>query len=142
MALLNTDTIAFIEKFGLYMSSMGLSPSASRIIAFLLICEPRYQSAEDVQQRLRLSAGSVSTALSFLQQVGLVRKLTFRDDRRFYYELAPDCWRKLIETRKLQMKQGVALADEGLALGKNNTRLREVRRLYKAFESLLDELQI
>jgi DNA-binding transcriptional regulator GbsR (MarR family) len=133
---LDVATVALIEKFGLFMSSMGLPPSVSRVMGLLLVCEPRYQSAEAVQQ-LKLSSGSVSSAMFTLQQLGFTRKMTFPEDQHFYYELDPDWWQK----RQHQMKEGVALAEEGLALSKNNIRLKDMRRLYQAFGKFLEGLE-
>jgi DNA-binding transcriptional regulator GbsR (MarR family) len=138
---LDAAASAFVEKFGLFIAEMGLPPSIARVIGLLLVCEPRYRSAEDIQLQLKLSSGSVSTALFMLQQMGLVHKVTFPEDRRFYYELDPDCWQKLIETRRRQMERGVQLASEGLKIS-DNTRLKDMRRLYETFESFLKDLQL
>ncbi len=98
--------------------------------------------AEIIQSQLKLSAGSVSSALQLLQKIGLVSKTTFPEDRRFYYELAPDCWQKMIDTSKQTISRGVSLADEGLELNKNNDRLKGMRRLYQVSEELLDKIKL
>lgn len=134
--------VAFIEHFSLLISERGLPRSTGKVLGLLLICEPRYQSAEAMQQQLRLSTGSVSTALQLLQRLDLVYKRTFPDERRFYYELALDCWKKLIESGRRQMKWGITLADEGLALSKGNDRLKGMRRLYQVSEEMLGKIEL
>jgi DNA-binding transcriptional regulator GbsR (MarR family) len=139
---LDTATSAFVEKFGMHMSTIGLPPSVARVIGLLLICEPRHQSAEAVQRQLKLSAGSVSSAMLMLQQLGLIRKVTFPEDRHFYYELDPDWLQKIMETRRSRMRQGIKIADEGLVVRKNNARLKDMRRLYQVFEECLAHLEL
>ena len=131
---------SFIERFSLLINERGLPRSTGKVLGLLLICEPRYQSAEVLQQQLKLSSGSVSAALQLLQQLHLAHKRTFPEDRHFYYELAPDCWKNLIESGRRQMQWGITLADEALAFSKNNDRLKGMRRLYQETEELLGKI--
>lgn len=142
LPLLGDKETTFIEHFSVLLHDRGLPRSTGKVLGLLLICEPRYQSAENIQQQLKLSVGSVSTALQLLQRLELVQKRTFPEDRRFYYELAPDCWNRLIQASRKQMRWGVALADEALTFSKNNDRLTGMRRLYQASEDMLDKLEI
>jgi DNA-binding transcriptional regulator GbsR (MarR family) len=139
---LDAAASVFVEKFGMFMLEIGLPPSVARVIGLLLICEPRYCSAEAIQLHLRLSAGSVSSALLMLQQLSLVSKVTFPEDRHFYYELDADCWQKLVDTRRRQMAHGKALAEEGLAISKDNKRIKDMRRMYEVFELFLEDLHL
>lgn len=139
---LDDKTVTFIERFSLLINERGLSRSTGKVLGLLLVCEPVYQSAEGIQGQLALSVGSVSSALQLLQRLGLVQKRTFPTDRRLYYELAPDCWQKLIDTSRRQMSRGVALADEGLLLAKNNNRLKVMKQLYQASEELLGNIRL
>jgi DNA-binding transcriptional regulator GbsR (MarR family) len=133
---------AFIEHFSLLLHDRGLPRSTGKVLGLLLICEPRYQSAEIIQQKLKLSVGSISTALQLLQRLELVRKRTFPEDRRFYYELEPDCWNRLIQASRKQMQWGVSLADEALVFSKDNDRLTSMRRLYQISEDVLGNIEI
>lgn len=137
---LSDKEIGFVEHFSHLVSERGLPRATGRVLGLLLICEPEYQSAETIQRRLRLSVGSVNSALQLLQRLGLVYKRTFPADRHFYYELAPDCWQKLVESGRRQMAWGVVLADEGLTISKNNSRLQGMRRLYQVSEELLSNI--
>ena len=139
---LSGKEISFVEHFSLLMGERGLPRSTGKVLGLLLICEPRYQSAEVMQQQLKLSSGSVSTALQLLRRLDIVQKRTFQDERRLYYELTPDCWNKLIEASRRQMKWGITLADEGLALSKGNDRIEGMRRLYMVSEELLGKIKV
>jgi DNA-binding transcriptional regulator GbsR (MarR family) len=132
----------FIEHLSLLVHERGLPRSTGRVLGLMLICEPRHQSAEAIQQQLKLSVGSVSTALQLLQRLYLAQKRTFPEDRRFYYELAPDCWKNLIVSARRQMQWGVELANEGLAFSNGNDRLEGMRDLYKMSEELLGKIEM
>jgi hypothetical protein len=68
--------------------------------------------------------------------------VTFPEGRRFYYKLEDNCWEKLRETRRLQLQRGVTLANEGLAINKDNPRLLTMRRLYEEFDEFLGKVKI
>lgn len=140
--ILGSKETTFIEHFSLLLRDRGLPRSTGRVLGLLLICEPRHQSAEEIQQQLKLSVGSVSTALQLLQRLELARRRTFPEDRRFYYELDPDCWKKLIESARRQMQRGVALANEALAFSKENNRLTGMRTLYEISEEMLLKIKL
>jgi DNA-binding transcriptional regulator GbsR (MarR family) len=137
---LDSAASSFIEKLTQYTTEFGVPPSTARILGLLLVCEPRQQSAEAIQEQLSLSSGSVSTAMLSLQQLGYAKRVTFPEDRRFYYELDDDCWQTLSQTRYRQMVRGVALTDEGLAIDKDNERLLAMRRFYQQFATFLKTL--
>ena len=122
-----------------------MSPSYARVFAWLLICEPERQSAEDIQRVLRLSVGSVSSAVNVLAKSGLVERLTFPGDRRFYYRLLSDSWRKVFERRVHSLRQAHLLAAEGLKLNPNNERLIKMQSFYQwaeaAFTKIIKEEQ-
>ena len=140
--ILGSKETTFIEHFSLLLHDRGLPRSTGKVLGLLLICEPRHQSAEAIQQQLKLSVGSVSTAMQLLQHLELVQRRTFPEDRRFYYELAPDCWNRLIQASRKQMQWGVALADEALLFSEHNDRLTGMRRLYQVSEEMLDRLEV
>ena len=139
---LQDKELTFIEHFSLLISDVGLPRATGKVLGLLLICEPHYQAADVIQQQLKLSTGSVSSALLMLQRLGFVHKVTRPEERRYYYELDPDCWRKIVEARKHQIRQGAILAQEGLTLNKDNSRLKGMKQLYEQAEKLLQGLEL
>jgi DNA-binding transcriptional regulator GbsR (MarR family) len=127
---LSPEITAFVEEFGLLISEAGLPRSVGRVLGFLMICLPEQQTAEDLQGRLQLSAGTVSTALTLLQKMGLVQRVSVAGERKLYYRQDPACWQKLLETRLRQMNQGARLAEKGLAIRASDDRLMAMRDLY------------
>jgi len=141
MAQTDQELQTFIDKMSAFFGVESRMPgSVARIIALLLVSEPSQQSAEQLSAKLHLSAGAVSGAVSTLQEVGLVKRVTFSGDRRYYYESDPDGWKRVLLLRLKSVHHGVALAEEGMKLSKNNLRLQGMHDIYKIFESEAETL--
>lgn len=137
---LDSATAAFVEDFGLLIGDSGLPPSVGRVLGLLLICVPEQQSAEALQVQLRLSAGSVSTALTLLQQLGLVQRVTRPGERKLFYRQDPACWQKLIDSRTKQVQRCIELSEQGLRLRPRDKRLVAMRDLYSRLNALMQRL--
>ena len=122
-------------------ADIGLPPSLVRVLAWLIVCEPPHQSADDLAGTLGLSAGAVSAATSVLVRAGLVSRRRFAADRRFHYELHPDGWRRLLQSR-LQVLAGVREVAEAALSGSPpaSPRLQSMRDFYAACEAQLAPL--
>lgn len=134
------ELTAFIEKMGIFGIESGMPRSVARVIGYLLVCEPTYQSAEKIAADLQLSAGAVSNAVNLLQQAKLLKRVTFPGDRRYYYEFNPDGWKESLITRLQTLPRGIELANEGLKISKNNPRLEHMRDFYEVLNVELQEL--
>lgn len=119
-------------------SDLGLSRSLLRTLAWLVVCEPPYQSADQIQERLRLSAGSVSAATSALVRAGVIARKTLHGDRRTYYALDPQGWRRLLAGRLEMLGRLRSVTDDALTDGDPNDRLRSMRDLLAACEAQLE----
>ncbi|HUO48867.1 MAG TPA: MarR family transcriptional regulator, partial [Acidimicrobiales bacterium] len=83
---------SFIERFGVVGDDIGLPRSMTRLLAWLVVCDPPHQSAAQIRQGLQLSAGSVSTGMNSLVRAGLAERVAFPADRRTYYRLRAAGW--------------------------------------------------
>jgi DNA-binding transcriptional regulator GbsR (MarR family) len=131
----------FVEKVGLY-ADVGLPRSLSRILAWLVVCEPHHQSAEQLRAVLKLSSGSVSSATQMLVRSGIVARSSFPGERRIYYELYPDGWQRLMRIRLQELAGVRRVADEAIkaARGRDDERLRGMRDFYAECESQFAKL--
>lgn len=86
----------FVEHFGLVGYDMGPPRTMTRLLGWLVVCDPPHQSAQQTQTGLQLSAGSVSTGLGELTRAGRIERRHFAGDRRTYYRIRPDGWHQIL----------------------------------------------
>ncbi len=110
---LTAEQSQFVEQTGRFWESTTGSRNAGRILGLLMICEPDHQSSADIVEALDVSAGSVSTQVRHLEQIGLVERLTFRGDRASYYRLPDRAWSKLMEGELQRIAEMRKLAESG-----------------------------
>ena len=129
----------FIEEVGLGFEKLGLPRMAGRILGWLLIANPPYQSSSELVEMLSASKGSISAMTRLLIQAGLVERVSFPGDRRDYFRIKLGAWSAVMEQRLAQIVAIRQLADRGLALLEDDRpeysqRLREMRDLHAFFE--------
>lgn len=132
--MISPESKKFINRMTIYNMSTGLPKSMAHVLTYLSVCEPARQSAEDIQKVTKLSAGSISTAVTVFQRAGLVERSRSAHGRRYYYELDPDGWKRATMMRLKSLSVGVDLADAGLAIFPNNSRLVAMRNIYATFD--------
>ena len=132
----------FLEHFSVVGYDMGLPRTMARLFGWLVVCDPPFQSAQQLQAALQLSAGSVSTGLGELTRAGLAERLTFPGDRHTYYRNKPDGWEQLLVARIRALAEIRVVADQALtaANGEADHRLREFRDFYASFERSMTEI--
>jgi DNA-binding transcriptional ArsR family regulator len=132
----------FVEQFGVVGHGMGLPRTMTRLLGWLVICEPPHQSAQQFQAALQLSAGSVSTGLGELARAGLVERVSFPGDRHTYFRIKADGWQQLLAARVRVLAEIRDIADRALtaAGGEGDRRLREFRDFYASFDRLMTEV--
>ncbi len=77
--------LQFAEEIGQFFESGGLTRMAGRVWAVLLVTDKAHLSANDLQQVLGASAGSISGATRSLLQLGLIERVNVRGERRDYF---------------------------------------------------------
>ncbi|MEV6286085.1 helix-turn-helix domain-containing protein [Kribbella sp. NPDC051770] len=142
---------AYEELFTTLLTAQGLPKMASRVLTCLLIAEAGSLTAAELVQHLQVSPASVSKAIAFLEEQGLIRRE--RDERRRERYFADnDVWYqstiasaqgigRLAETAR----QGVPILGHGTLAG---TRLENIARfsdfisetIFRAAEQVRDVL--
>ncbi len=89
----------FVEEMGGLVLVHGTPRALMRVLAWMVVCEPPEQTAADIQRELSLSAGSVSTSLRMLDDIGMVERVARPGDRHIYYRLCGDGWELVLEAR-------------------------------------------
>jgi DNA-binding transcriptional regulator GbsR (MarR family) len=133
------ELVSFADEVGLFYEDFGLPRAWGRVLGWLLVCEPEYQSAEDLAAALHASRGSISMATRSLIRMGTVERQTKRGDRRTYYRIRPGTWTSVFEqqiqsTTKLRKlaKQGLDLLSDEPATRRD--RIQELHDLTTFYE--------
>lgn len=101
----------FIDRMGIAAENDGMSPIAARLFALLLLSEePR--SLDELADTLGVSKASVSTDARRLLERGIAERVSKAGDRRDYYELTPDFFARIIDTRVTRWRRMRRLAND------------------------------
>ena len=84
----------FVERFATMMVDGGLPRMASRVLALLYTADSRSLTAADLVRELRVSPASISKAIGYLEQVGMVHREPDPRRRLQHYVIAEDVWLK------------------------------------------------
>ena len=127
----------FIDHWSRILALEGLPPVTGRMWAWLLVCEPADQTAEQIAHAIGASRGAISGAARMLEPSGLVLRSKRRGDRHEYWRSAPDGVIRVLESKERQARPSLAVLEEALAnlADRSETslqRLRETRDLYAA----------
>lgn len=134
-----TEVRHFIEEVGICFEEMSLPRMAGRIIGWLFISDPPYQSSGELAEALMASKGSISTMTRLLIQFNLIERLSLPGIRHDYFRIRPDGWHQLAKQRGDQIKTMRQLCEHALELLKgkaqgNRAWLEEMRDMYAFFE--------
>ena len=138
----NERRAEFIERLGEVGYGMGLPRTMSRLLGWLVVCDPPHQTAQQGQTVLQLSAGSVSTGFGELTRAGLVERLHFPGERRTYYRIRPDGWGQLLAAQVRMFAEILLIANQAVAAASDEVddRLREAQSFYARCEGAFTEL--
>ena len=121
---MNPATLQFIERMGLAMERMSLPRTFGRLAGLLLVADDPL-ALDDIARRLGVSKASVSTNARAAQEIGLIRRVGMRGDRRDYYEIVPGAFERITRRRIESLHEMAGLAAEGLeAVEEEETKAR------------------
>lgn len=91
-------TETFVERLGVILETDGLPRIAGRLFG-VLILSPEPLSLDELARRLGVSKASVSVDARLLEQRGVLERVSLPGDRKDYYAMAPDLFRRSLEQR-------------------------------------------
>jgi hypothetical protein len=132
---------SFVEELGALGPEVGIPRAMMRVIAWMMVCDPLEQSAQQIQAGLGLSAAAVSTATRQLISAGMLERVSRRGDRRIYYRLASGSWDAPLEAKLRALGRLRQVAERGIqaAAGRADYRLIEMRDAFAWFEDQMDQ---
>jgi DNA-binding transcriptional regulator GbsR (MarR family) len=135
---LDGEQVAYVERVGRFWEAGTGSRTAGRMLGWLMISEPAFQSSADLVEMLGVSAASVSTQIRQLEQLGFVERVTFPGDRARYYQLRERVWLRVMEeelNRIVELRKVAEAASNVMPA----SRQERVTELQTVAESLIDE---
>ena len=129
----------FADEVGLSYEELGFPRIWGRVLGWLLVSQPDFQSADDLAMALHASRGSISMATQALLRSGMVERQTVRGDRRTFYRIRPGAWTTVFEEQARTATKLRELAERGLELlnsapGEDRLRLEELHDLTAFYE--------
>lgn len=120
------------ESFTTLLMQQGLPKMMARVLTCLLVADAGGLTAADLVQHLQISPASVSKAISFLEDQGLIRRERREDRRRERYFVDDDVWYQSTITAARGTAQIAEIARQGVGvLGHGTaaaTRLENIAR--------------
>lgn len=145
MKELSESQAQFVDQFGTLFEGEGMPRIAGRILAWLILCDPPEQSANDLASLLNISGGSANTMVRMLETVGYVEHTGVPGSRRKLYRLKPNVWLNTLKGRMPWMTLFRQLAETGLDSveplpERSEASLTEMRDLYQFLEERFPKL--
>ena len=110
---------SYIEDGAIILEQFGWPRMAGRIMMYLTVCDPPYQSHKDIVTYLKASKASVSTMLQQLREAEFVEKIAFPGERIDYYKIKEEAWHNICQRRHALYKSVVNLSNDGLEIFKD-----------------------
>ncbi|MEV0144124.1 MULTISPECIES: helix-turn-helix domain-containing protein [unclassified Nonomuraea] len=101
----------FVESFTALLVQQGLPRMEARVLVCLYITDSGALTAADLVQRLRVSPASVSHAVAFLEQQGMLRRERVPGARRERYVIDDEIWLRSILASQ-QMNDALTAASQ------------------------------
>lgn len=134
----------YAEEAAVVLSGLGLPPAYGKLLGWLLVCDPPWQTSAQLAEGLGLSKGSVSTGMRMLETSGLARRVPVSGHRGHAYEVRPDAIIRIAaDATKFRvfrqlMEQGLTVVGGEGAPG--SERLRVMRDFYAFVEREMPKL--
>lgn len=131
----------FVERFASSMATSGLPRMPSRVFATLIAAESRGKTSAQLKDSLGVSAGAISGAVRWLDQVGFITRSTVPGTRQDLYIAESDSFVKLMmqDVRSLRAWQ-TELRAGAAAFGTESVAGRRMSEALEFFEFLEGEL--
>jgi DNA-binding transcriptional regulator GbsR (MarR family) len=141
------ELMQFIEDMALRYEEEGFPRMAGRLMGWLFVCDPPWQTAGELAEVLGASAGSISTMTRLLMQVGILERVAIPGQRSAAFQVKTGAAREIMagwqeKTRKMRelLERG-----EEILQGEGEERVRRLRDqlefhrfIERAFPELLE----
>jgi DNA-binding transcriptional regulator GbsR (MarR family) len=131
----------FVERFALTMVESGMPRMPARVFAALLASEKGKLSAAELASALHVSPASISGAVRYLAQVGMIARERDPGERRDHYVVYADMWSAMSVQRDQALARWVKDLASGVdAVGAGTRAGRRLDDTRRYFEFLREEM--
>src|SRR3954447_25223346 len=131
-------THEFVERMGSALTQAGLPRTPSLVFCALLVDDDGRMTARELGQALELSAGSISGAVRYLEQVGMARRERQRGSRQDLYVVDEDAWHGAMMRRDQLYAPMVAALTGGLKVIRRDSSAHRRLLLTREFLTFID----
>lgn len=127
-----------VEQSAALLTSAGFARMPSRVLMRLLVAENGMTAAE-LAESLGVSAAAISGAVRYLQNFGLIRRISTSESRRDRYEMPDDAWYSTMTKNSPlygalgQLAEAAAIAMDAPGSAATH-RVTEMAKFYKYLE--------
>jgi DNA-binding transcriptional regulator GbsR (MarR family) len=115
----------FAEQLAATLAAAGFPRMSGRVMMALMTTESGTATAEELMERLGVSAAAVSGAVRFLQSLALIRRRTIPGTRRHQYELPDHPWYDATASQSPIYSQLADLSEKGLSAMPPDSKMAE-----------------
>ena len=135
---MSTASHAFVERMGGALTQAGLPRVPSLVFSALLVDDDGRMTSSELSEALELSAGSISGAVNYLAQLGMLRRERVRGSRKDVYVVDDDAWHGTLMRRDQLYAPMIAALSSGLRDLGDDSPAHERLLLTREFLSFVD----
>ena len=130
---------AFTERMGGALTQAGLPRVPSLVFSALLVDDDGRMTSAELADTLELSPASISGAVNYLAQLGMLRRERERGSRRDLYVVDDDAWHGTLMRRDQLYAPMIAALTAGLRSLGNDSPAHQRLLLTREFLSFVDD---
>ena len=134
-----SESHEFVERMGAALTQAGLPRVPSLVFSALLVDDDGRMTSAELSAALEVSPASVSGAVRYLGQVGMVRRERERGSRRDVYVVDDDAWHGAMMRRDQLYAPMLAALTAGIARLGEDSPVHDRLLLTREFLSFVDE---
>ena len=136
---MSTEAAEFVDRMGGALTQAGLPRLPSLVFSALLVDEDGKMTSAELSSALEVSPASISGAIRYLVQVGMVRRERERGSRRDLYVVDDDAWHGTMMRRDQLYAPMIAALSAGIGAMGDDSPAHDRLVLTREFLLFVDE---
>ncbi|MFH1465209.1 MAG: MarR family transcriptional regulator [Pseudomonadota bacterium] len=133
------DAMPFVEQFGFLLETQGHPRGVGRVLGWMMVCEPPWQSVAEIAVALQASRSAVNAVIHRMAELGVLQRVAIPGERSTFFRLHEDGGSLMAQNLVTGIGAIRSLAEAGLEslawrAPEANARLEELRSLHAFFE--------